>query len=164
MALGETETGMIKIGKILCPTDFSELSSQALRYAKSFTKSFDATLHMLYVVDESYQYWMAMGPNTIPAGPSTEDLVQAGKEQMKAFRQEHLADLSKVVTEVRLGRPFMEIIHYAREQAVDLIVIGTHGRGGISHVLMGSTAEKVVRKAPCPVLSIRHPQHQFIMP
>ena len=155
---------MIKLGKILCPTDFSDLSDHAFKYARTFSQDYGAALHVLYVVDDSHQYWMAMGPNTIPAGPATDELLAAGRTQMEEFRAGALADVERVVTDVRLGRPFMEIIRYAREQAVDLIVIGTHGRGALSHVLMGSTAEKVVRKAPCPVLSIRHPQHEFIMP
>ena len=58
----------------------------------------------------------------------------------------------------------MEIIRYARREKIDLIVLGTHGRGAFSHALMGSVAEKVVRKAPCPVLTIRHPEQQFVMP
>jgi nucleotide-binding universal stress UspA family protein len=62
------------------------------------------------------------------------------------------------------GKPFVEIIHAARADNVDLIVIGTHGRTGLAHALMGSVAEKVVRKASCPVLTIKHPEHEFLMP
>ncbi len=62
------------------------------------------------------------------------------------------------------GRPFLELIRYARREQMDLIVMGTHGRAGLSHVLMGSVAEKVVRKSPCPVLTIRHPDQRFQMP
>ena len=65
---------------------------------------------------------------------------------------------------IRSGMPFLEIIRFAREQSVDLIVIGTHGRSGVEHIIFGSTAEKVVRKAPCPVLSVKPAQHQFVMP
>ena len=69
-----------------------------------------------------------------------------------------------IVRVVRQGSPFLEIIRYAKEKGIDLIVIGTHGRTGLAHVFMGSVAEKVVRKAPCPVLSVRHPEHEFIAP
>ena len=62
------------------------------------------------------------------------------------------------------GRPFVEIIRYAREKKIDIIVVGTHGHSGLTHILMGSVAEKVVRKSPCPVLTIRHPDHEFEMP
>ena len=69
-----------------------------------------------------------------------------------------------VTREVLMGHPFVEIIRYAREQDVDCIVLGTHGRSGLSHLLLGSVAERVVRKAPCPVLTVRHPEHEFVMP
>ena len=62
------------------------------------------------------------------------------------------------------GSPFLEIIQYAKENNVDLIVMGTHGHSGLVHVLLGSVTERVVRKAPCPVLTIRHPEHEFIHP
>jgi len=62
------------------------------------------------------------------------------------------------------GSPFLEIIRYAKDHDIDLIVMGTHGRGPIAHMLMGSVAEKVVRRAPCPVLTVKHPEHKFVMP
>jgi nucleotide-binding universal stress UspA family protein len=65
---------------------------------------------------------------------------------------------------VRQGPPFLEIVRYAQEANIDLIVLGTHGRGGLAHMLLGSVAEKVVRKAPCPVLTVRHPEHEFVAP
>jgi len=156
---------MIKMAKILYPTDFSELSTYALRYALSFAHAYQAKLHCLHVVDEAYQYWTAMGPNSVPVGPATEDILQSARKEMDSFAAEHFKDIEvEVITDVVLGRPFMEIIQYARKQCIDLIVLATHGRTGLSHVLLGSVAERVVRKAPCPVLTIRHPQHEFIMP
>jgi nucleotide-binding universal stress UspA family protein len=62
------------------------------------------------------------------------------------------------------GGPYVEIVRCARDSSIDLIVMGTHGRGFVAHMLMGSVAEKVVRRAPCPVLTVRHPEHEFIMP
>ncbi len=156
---------MIKMAKILYPTDFSELSTYALRYALSFAHAYQAKLHCLHVVDEAYQYWTAMGPNSVPVGPATEDILQSARKEMDSFAAEHFKDIEvEVITDVVLGRPFMEIIQYARKQCIDLIVLATHGRTGLSHVLLGSVAERVVRKSPCPVLTIRHPQHEFIMP
>jgi len=156
---------MIKMAKILYPTDFSELSTYALRYALSFAHAYQAKLHCLHVVDEAYQYWTAMGPNSVPVGPATEDILQSARKEMDSFAGEHLQDAEvEVITDVVLGRPFMEIIQYARKQCIDLIVLATHGRTGLTHVLLGSVAERVVRKSPCPVLTIRHPQHEFIMP
>ena len=157
--------GVIHIERILFPTDFSELALHGLRYARSFAESCSATLHLIHVVDEASLYWMAMGPNSLPVGPSTEELVEISRKEMEKFVGEHLADLATPpITEVRMGRPFMEIINYARDKTIDLIVIGTHGRSGLQHALLGSVAEKVVRKAPCPVLTIRHPEHDFVMP
>ena len=66
--------------------------------------------------------------------------------------------------ELVTGSPFLQVVRMARKEGVDLIVMGTHGRTGLAHVLMGSVAEKVVRKAPCPVLTVKHPEHEFVMP
>ncbi len=150
---------------ILCPVDFSELSAHALQYAASLANKYGASLHVLHVVDEAFQYWMAMGPNSVPVGPPPEELLTAAKEGMVRFieAQPPCVD-GKAVTQVVLGRPFVEIIRYAREAKADLIVLGTHGRSGLSHMLLGSVTEKVVRKATCPVLTIRHPDQTFEMP
>lgn len=156
---------MIKLKTVLFPTDFADLSDHALVYARSFAECFGAKLHVIHVVDEAYQYWMAMGPSSLPVGPRPEELVSGSQQTMADYVQKHLADAKiDVATEVLVGRPFMEIIRFAQEKKIDLIVMGTHGRGVISHALMGSVAEKVVRKAPCPVLTIRHPEHEFTMP
>lgn len=156
---------MIRLTKILYTTDFSEHSLAALPYAKSFAHEYKAELHCLHVVDEAYQYWLGMSGEGLPIGPAPEEMTQMAQQQMKEFAERHLSDCTvPVVPKVLLGRPFVEIIHYAREVQADLIVLATHGRGGLRHVLMGGTAEKVVRKAPCPVLTIRHPEHEFVMP
>lgn len=155
---------MISLKRILYPTDFSEFSLHALAYARSFAESYDAELHVLHVVDEASLYWMAMGPNSLPIGPCTEELIQVAQKEMSDFLDEHLAENKHVKTEVVLGRPFSEIIRYARESNIELIVLCTHGRSGLQHALLGSVTEKVVRKAPCPVLTVRHPGHDFVMP
>jgi len=156
---------MITIERVLFPSDFSELSLHGLKYARGFAEMYGTPLHVIHVVDEAAQYWMAMGPNSLPVGPTCEELVDISKKELEKFVAEHLADLKvPLVTSVLAGRPFMEIIRYAREKDIGLLVIGTHGRSGLTHVLLGSVAEKVVRKAPCPVLTIRHPDHEFEMP
>jgi len=155
----------IRISKILYPTDFSEVTLHALKYARELAGTFDAQLYCVHVVDEAYQYWTAMGPESVPVGVAAEDLLSLAEGHMQRFADEHLVGLKYApVTKVLVGAPFREIIAYARENTVDLIVLATHGRGGLSWVLMGSTAEKVVRKAPCPVLTVRHPEHEFVMP
>lgn len=157
---------MIQLKHILYPTDFSELSLHALPYAKEFARAYGATLHVIHVVDEAYAYWMTMGPNSLPVGPSVQEMTTAAEEMLRGFVAKNLGDLdpAKVKTSLLSGRPFVEVLKYAREQAIDLVVLATHGRGGLAHVLMGSVAEKVVRKAPCPVLSIRVPGHDFVLP
>jgi nucleotide-binding universal stress UspA family protein len=155
----------LQISKILYPTDFSDLSLHALTYAKEMADAFGAHLHCLHVIDEAYQYWTAVGPEMAPVTPPVEDLTTMAESQMQRFADEHLIGLKDApITKVVSGKPFAEIAIYARENGVDLIVLATHGRGGLTHVLLGSTAEKVVRKAPCPVLTVRDPSHQFSMP
>ncbi len=155
----------ITFDKILFPTDFSELSLSALTHARAIADAFDSEFHCLYVVDEAYQYWGAMGPESIPVGPQPDDLLEAAGKRMDQFKAEHLSDLKRPpVTQVQMGRPFAEIIAYARESEIALIVMGTHGRGAFAQMLLGSTTEKVVRKASCAVLTVRAADHSFVMP
>ena len=156
---------MVQINRILCPTDFSELADHAIEYACSLAVAFKSELHVLHVVDESYQYWMAMGPNSLPLGPTPEEILVGAREQMERTKRDRFSKVSVPVTvEVLVGRPFLEIIRYARDKKMDLIVIGTHGRSGLTHVLLGSVTEKIVRKSHCPVLTVRAPGHKFEMP
>ena len=151
--------------KILFPTDFSDLSLCALRRAMAIVEKFESQLHCLYVVDEAYQYWGAMGPESIPVGPPPDNLLESAESRMQQFSDQHLTGMKRPpVTKVILGRPFIEIIGYARENDVSLIVLGTHGRGAIAHMLLGSTTEKVVRKAPCAVMTVRAADQNFVMP
>lgn len=155
----------IKISRILFPTDYSDLAEAALNHAVTLANVFHAELHCLHVVDDAYQYWSALGPESIPIGPPPEELLKLSQKRMTAFVEEHFGELESVpVTSVSVGRPFAEIIAYARENEIDMIVMGTHGRGAIAHMLLGSTTEKVVRKAPCPVLTVRAAEQEFEMP
>lgn len=155
----------IQFERLLFPTDFSELAQSALDYAKKLADTFSGELHCLHVVDDAYQYWSAMGPESIPVGPPPEDLLELGRSRMEKFCDLHLANLKKKpVTHVSMGRPFSEIITYARDNKIDMIIMGTHGRGAIAHMLLGSTTEKVVRKSPCAVLTVRASDHEFVMP
>ena len=155
---------MIKIEKILFPTDFSEHSKHAFTYALSFAKEYGAQLHMLHVV-EDVQYLANAYMFDVPMMPSFADMEENRQKEMEEFIEREVTDASiKIEKSIRHGRPFLEIIQAAKDESVDLIVIATHGRGGLEHALFGSTAEKVVRKAPCPVLSIRMPGTGFTMP
>jgi nucleotide-binding universal stress UspA family protein len=149
-------TSPLSIGHILCPTDFSELSRQAVKFAVDFCESYKANMHLLHVVDEGYQYWMAVGPEGVPVGPAPEELLGAAKAQMQEFQRLHLANVScPVQAEVVFGQPYVEICEYASQHSIDLIVIATHGRGALTSALLGSTTDRVVHRAPCPVLTVR---------
>jgi len=155
----------IAFTRILFPTDFSDLAAEAFPYARELASTFHAQLHVLHVVDEAYQYWGALGAESLPVGPPLEDVLALGHSRMERFREEDLADVTPApITHVALGRPFAGIIAYARDNGVDLIVMATHGRGAVSHVHLATTTEKVVRKANCAVLTIRAKDHEFVMP
>lgn len=155
---------MISLNKILLPTDFSEYSEPARDFACSFVEKFGAELHLLHVLQDL----VAMAPEPGMAFPPPGDYVkelQASAEQALSKRPgDALSGDYTVIREVRHGSPFLEIVRYAKEHDIDLIVMGTHGRSGLAHVLLGSVAEKVVRKAPCPVLTVRPSEHKFEMP
>jgi universal stress protein A len=155
---------MIDLHRILIPTDFSKHSQNALAYAVAFAEKFGAELHLLHVVQDLAMFL----PDGVTAGPPllppVDQLTAAVRVALdRAIEENHLQHLP-VQTHVREGTPFYEIIRFAKEMNIDLIVMGTHGRSGLVHVLLGSVTEKVVRKAPCPVLTVRHPEHEFVHP
>ena len=155
----------ISFTNILYPTDFSELSIIALAYTRHLASKFNSQLHCLHVADEAYQYWSGMGPESIPIGPPPDEVLEFHSAQMERFKQDHLSGFDQApITQVVMGRPFTEIITYARDQNIDLIVMATHGRGGLAHVLLGSTTEKVVRKASCAVFTVRAGDVQSELP
>jgi nucleotide-binding universal stress UspA family protein len=155
---------MIDLHRILVPTDFSKHSENALKYAVAFAEKFGAELHLLHVVQDLALFLPDAVTAMPPVTPPVEQLTAAVRVALDRLIEEHQLQRLKVQTEVREGTPFYEIIHCAREKDVDLIVMGTHGRSGLVHVLLGSVTEKVVRKAPCPVLTVRHPEHEFVHP
>jgi len=145
---------MIVLKKILCPVDHSECSYLALKYAISLALKDEAKLYLMHVIDtrlydtEIYKF--------SPYKLNEIDMNKIRENLMKSL-PEGTTDVLEVETIVVKGVPFNEIINAASEIGADLVVIGTHGRTGLSHVVMGSVAEKVVRKAPCPVLTVRMP-------
>jgi nucleotide-binding universal stress UspA family protein len=156
---------VIALKHILVPTDFSEPSEVAGRYAKALAETFGATLHLLHVLDESYLAWAASEGFASPLGADVRGEAEKGaRDRLQRALTDAERDKFQARSVLRIGSPFAEIIRYAREENVDLIVMGTHGRGLIAHMLLGSVAEKVVRKAPCPVLTVRHPEHEFVQP
>lgn len=155
----------IRFQTVLYPTDFSPCAESVVGHVRLVVSAFQAQLHCLHVVDEAYQCWSAMGPESVPVGPSPDEVAKLAQEHLEKFCTDELSDLGcRPIVQVAAGRPFAEIIGYSLANNVDLIVMATHGRGAIAHMLLGSTTEKVVRKAPCPVLTIRPDGQEFLMP
>lgn len=155
---------MIQLKRILVPVDFSEHSTQALKYGCALAEKFSAELHLLHVMQDLVAMVPEPGLAFPPPGNYMEELKVSADTALQKLPDPDWSVPCAVVRATRQGPPFLEIVRYARESEIDLIVLGTHGRSGLAHVLMGSVAEKVVRKAPCPVLTVRPEQHEFVMP
>jgi nucleotide-binding universal stress UspA family protein len=155
---------MIDLKRILIPTDFSKFSQNALTYAAALAEKFGSELYLLHVVQNVGLLIPDMVNVVPPIMPSNEQMTAAVREALNKIVKDNKLERFKTNIEVRLGTPFYEIIQFAKETNVDLIVMGTHGHSGLVHVLLGSVTEKVVRKAPCPVLTVRHPEHEFVHP
>ncbi len=155
---------MIDLKRILLPTDFSAYSEQAMTYACAFAEQFDAELHLLHVLQDLVAIVPEPGVAFPPPGDYMGEMKTSAEQALAQLPDPEWAAGRTIVRETRQGPPFLEIIRYAKEQEIDMIVLGTHGRGGLAHVLLGSVAEKVVRKAPCPVLTVRPGEHEFVMP
>jgi len=153
----------MQIQTILFPTDFSQGARAAMDHALSLARDYKAKLILLYVIqDISIAEWYI--PSSLSVTDLVEDMQKSAWKEMDKWGEEVAGTVPNVEKLVVRGVPFVEIIRTAKEHNVDLLVIGTHGRTGIDHMLFGSTAEKVVRKAPCPVLTVRIPGKEFKMP
>ncbi len=153
----------MQIKTILFPTDFSNGARAAMDHAVSLARDYKAKLILLYVIqDISIAEWYI--PSSLSVTDLVEDMQKSAWKEMDKWAAEVAARVSDVEKSVVRGVPFVEIIRTAKEKTADMIVIGTHGRTGIDHMLFGSTAEKVVRKAPCPVLTVRITGKEFRMP
>ncbi len=150
---------MMKIEKILFPTDFSKGSENAVLYAIDLAKQYDATLFVIHVV---YDLIQATGWDVphLPLEQLDKDLTASSEQQLEKFCEEAIRGVEKVEKRTIMGVPHQEIVQFAEDEKIDLVVIGTHGRTGLDRVFFGSTAERVVRMAPCPVLSVRIPLHR----
>ena len=144
---------MMKLKRILVPTDFSACSNAAIEWGLEFAREFHATLHLLHVVeDPSSSPWAGAGfPMSL--GAILAEFQAEGRKRLLNTVPE--GERTSVVIDCPIGSPVAAILQYAAENGIDLIVMGTHGRGLIAHALIGSVAERVVRRAPCPVLTVR---------
>ena len=151
---------MEMIKKILVPIDFSDYSKKALQYTVKLAKSFNAELFLVYVIEPMvYPADLSMGQMVIPQ--SEVNLSEKANSELEELATNEIGDSLKYNILIKTGKPFMEIIETATEVDADLIIIATHGHTGVEHLLFGSTSEKVVRKAPCPVLTLREPLKGF---
>jgi len=156
---------MIHLDRILVATDFSEFSKPAMDHGCAIAARFESELHLLHVVpDPAMLVPEAASFSVESMQAQTEALSKAATEELAKLPPGGWDNGRPVVRAVRVGTAFLEIITYAKELDVDLIVIGTHGRSGLMHILMGSVAERIVRKSPCPVLTVKPEGHQFVMP
>ncbi len=156
---------MITLKRILVATDFGEPADAAFAYGRELARTFGASLEVLHVADD-----------VLSRGYTAEGFIAAYPELQREVEDTSVKRLEAMLcdedraqlnarTVLRVSTsPAMAIVDYAREAQVNLIVIGTHGRGAMAHLLMGSVAERVVRLAPCPVLTVRHPEHEFVLP
>jgi nucleotide-binding universal stress UspA family protein len=149
----------LRLKKILVPIDFSPPSKNAFKYAVRFAEEFGGELTLLYVLEpESMTGFMAIPEATAFV---ESDIVAAGKNLRSLIASVRNGKIERPHWKVRAGLPSHEIVEMAKEMDVDLIVVATHGYTGWKHFCIGSTAERVVRAAPCPVLVVREKEHEF---
>lgn len=146
------------IGRILVPIDFSEHSQKSLRYALAFAAQFDAEVVLVHIVEQM----VYPGDWMYPPLAASDFAIEKREQMIERLRALDAGSGVKTQHIVRLGRAWQEVIEIAREQKADLIILATHGYTGLKHVLLGSVAEKIVRHAPCPVLSVRADEKDFL--
>jgi nucleotide-binding universal stress UspA family protein len=154
---------VIDLRRILVPTDFGKSSQNALAYAVEFARKFSAEITLLHVVQDLALFIPEAVMAPPPAVPPVEQFRVAARTALERTIVA-LGEPVPVQAEVAEGPPHEEIVRLARERNIDLIIMGTHGHTGLAHFLLGSVADKVVRRAPCPVLTVRAREHEFIHP
>jgi universal stress protein A len=142
--------------KILVPIDFEEASDAALVYGRNLAKAFGAELHVLHVMDNQFLRLTFKSATAVETG--------IANRVAKRLTPEDRATLHAVAAVRMSDEPAEEIVQYADQEDIDLIVMGTHGRVRVTHLLMGSVAEQVVRTARCPVMTVHQPEHEFVVP
>jgi nucleotide-binding universal stress UspA family protein len=152
---------MIALKNILVATDFSDPSRVALDYGRDFARAYGATLHVLHVVEDLTSKWS--GELGFPLPELQEQWTADAKSKLAAMiTDDDRRSMRVVCATTTMTRPALGITDYAKAHAIDLIIAGTHGRGAVQHFLMGSVAELPVRTAPCPVLTVRTHEREFI--
>ncbi len=152
---------MIKLKKVLVPTDFSDSARHAFSYGVSFAKEYKAELVLLHVV-ENLTVGYASDLFPVPMAEVFQEISGYARTELQKLAEEARQKGVAVSELVVQGKPSAEIIRHAAENGVDMIVLGTHGKGMLDQALFGSTTERVVRRAPCPVLTVRMAGHEFV--
>lgn len=152
----------ISIRRILFPTDFSEPAKHAQRYAIELAQKFSAELHLLHILadltlplPDSPEYWT-------PPDLALKSRLETAEQQLAQDLPPELLEGNRAIRKATVGIVVEEIVKYANDLEIDLIVVGTHGRTGLSRLLLGSVAEKLVRLATSPVLTVHPKGHQFL--
>jgi nucleotide-binding universal stress UspA family protein len=148
---------MISIRRILAPTDLSDESIPPIRYAAELADKFRAELVLLHVVQDLALVMPDAVMPTPVASPDLDEMVASARTGLNELADQLGLGRLHPVVEVRVGSPAAEIVAAAADLKADLVCLGTHGRGGLAHLLLGSVAEKIVRQSPCPVLTVRPP-------
>ena len=157
---------MIALDDVLVATDFGEAADVALRYARELARKFGARLHVFHVADDLAGRAMVLAAETSADLAFTQAGIEAeARRKLDALlSDEDRRDLGATAAVATSNVPASAIVAYAKKIRAGLIVLGTHGRGPMTHLLLGNVAERVVRTAPCPVLTVRHPEHDFVLP
>ena len=154
---------MITLKNILVATDFSQASETALDYGRALARTFQAQLHVLHVVGHIPSAVYGAEGFATPYPELQQEVEAAARRQLDELLidsdQPPLPTSPVLITSIS---PAREIVEYAQRESIDLVVVGTHGRSAVAHLLMGSVAERVVRTAPCAVLTVRHPEREFV--
>lgn len=147
---------MIVMKQILVATDFSDASAAAMDYGRALARTFGASLHLLHAAENPFLRPTAADPHALKAATLRRLAGRLTDDDKDALHATAVLETSDDAAEA--------IVKFAAARGIDLIVMGTHGRGAVAQIFMGSVAEKVVRTAPCPVLTVRHPEHEFVVP
>jgi len=150
--------------RILWPTDFSALSLQGARYARGFREIFGAELHVIHVIPPPLAPGISITlPTEVPVAYTDTQLLETCRARLEEVIVGEFGSGAGIVRDAFFGHPWSAICKYAGQAGIDLVIVATHGRTGLRHVLIGSTAERIVQHAPCPVLVVKSPEKDFVV-
>jgi nucleotide-binding universal stress UspA family protein len=156
---------MIALKRVLVATDFGEAAEAALTYGREFARTFGAKLHVVHVVEDVTRSVAGVLESPVTFAQAQADAEDSADELAKhVLSEDDRRTLGAEITVIKQASAAPAIVAFARETGSDMIVMGTHGRGKIARIFIGSVAERVVRTAPCPVLVVHHPEHEFVAP